>query len=124
MTTSYVKKITVALVSLTVTLSQFFVAGFAFAETPTPPPVPLPQTSIFESLTAILEKILQILFILGGAAVVLLIGVAAFYFMTATASPVRREKAKQILIWTVVGYGVIVSARLIISIVANTLGGV
>lgn len=119
----YAKKNIAALVALASNLAIFFAGGFVYADTPTPPPIPLPQTSIFETLTAILERVLQILLVFGGAAAILLIIIAAFYFLTAAGSPVRREKAKEILLWTTVGYGVIVSARLIINVVVNMFGG-
>lgn len=123
MSLGYAKKTIALLVALASTLAIFVAGGFAFADTPTPPPIPLPQTSIFETLTAILERVLQILLVFGGAAAALLILIAAFYFLTAAGSPVRREKAKEILLWTVVGYGIIVSARLIINVVVNMFGG-
>ena len=45
----------------------------------------------------------------------ILILVAAFYFMTAAGEPEKIKKAKQMLMWTLIGLGVILLAEAIIN---------
>ena len=83
---------------------------------------PLPRSSTFDTLTQLLDRVLQILLLFGGVVAVLLIGFSAILFMTAGGDPDRQKKAKDVLKWTVIGYAVIVASWLIIITVANFFG--
>ena len=83
---------------------------------------PLPRSSTFDSLTQLLDRILQVGLLFGGVVVVIMIGFSAILFMTAGADPERRNKAKDVLKWTVIGYAIIVSSWLIITTVSSFFG--
>ncbi len=53
----------------------------------------------------------------------LMILVGAFYFLTAGGSPERVKTGQKIMLWTIVGLGIILFSRIIISIIEGILKG-
>lgn len=53
----------------------------------------------------------------------LMILVGAFYFLTAAGSPERVRTGQKIILWTVIGLGIILFSRIIISIIESILKG-
>lgn len=53
----------------------------------------------------------------------LMILVGAFYFLTAGGSPERIKTGQKIMLWTIIGLGIILFSRIIISIIESILKG-
>ncbi len=53
----------------------------------------------------------------------LMILVGAFYFLTAGGSPERVKTGQKIMLWTIIGLGIILFSRVIISIIESILKG-
>jgi hypothetical protein len=52
----------------------------------------------------------------------LMIVIAAFYFITAGANPANIEKAKKVLIYSSIGYGIIILANALVYVIKSFLG--
>jgi len=62
-------------------------------------------------------------FLLGMILAPLMILVGALYFMTAGGSPERVKTGQKIIFWTIVGLGIILFSKVIISIIEGILKG-
>ena len=75
-----------------------------------------------KTIPELIERIVQYVFWIAVVLAPLMILVGAFYFMTAAGDPKRVETGKKIIIWTIVGLGIILFSRAIISIIRSVLG--
>jgi len=51
-----------------------------------------------------------------------MIMIAAFFLLTAAGNPQRVDKAKQIILWTVIGLAIILLAKGLISVLRQIIG--
>ncbi|MBZ9578310.1 hypothetical protein KJA14_00435 [Patescibacteria group bacterium] len=82
-------------------------------------PNPLDATT-FEEL---IEKLIDLIFWVAVAITPLMIIVAGFYFVTAAGDPEKIRKAKNIILWTIVGLAIVLLAKGIISMIRQIIGG-
>ncbi len=90
-----------------------FLPFVAFAQLPagrTDFPNPLGSTT---SVSALLEKVLDILFQIGLPVLVLFIVYAGFQFVTAQGNAKKIEEAKAALFWAVIGGAILLGAKVI-----------
>lgn len=80
---------------------------------------PITVTTIPE----LVETITTWAFQLGLILAPLMILVGAFYFLTAGGSPERIKTGQKIMLWTIIGLGIILFSRVIISIITSILKG-
>ncbi len=71
----------------------------------------------------ILCKIGDWLIQIGAPVAVLMVLVGAFQIMTSGGEPEKLNKGKKTILWTVVGYGILLLGWGIAEIIANVLGG-
>ena len=86
---------------------------------PTPPPLENPLTS--DTFTELLENILSFLVVVGGVVVVLLIAIAGLRYTISGGRPTEITAAKQMLIYAVAGYGIILFSRALVSIMRSII---
>jgi uncharacterized repeat protein (TIGR02543 family) len=86
---------------------------------PVTPWNPLKAGSFEEFITTLINLIFWVAL----GIVPLLIIIAGFYFMTSGGDPERIRKAKTILIYTLIGFTIVLLARGIIEVIRRTLGG-
>jgi len=95
---------------------------------PGPGPVPGPSIGLTsplscEDIPCVIEVIINFLFYLGSALIVLMIIIGAIMFITSAGDPQRVSTAKRLLFWSVIGIAIILLAKGVISVIRNILGG-
>lgn len=76
----------------------------------------------FESLEALLDAIIDFLIKIGAPLAVIMVIYAGLTWMFAAGVPEKISKARSILIWTIVGYSIILVAKGILLVVQSVLG--
>lgn len=79
---------------------------------------PLQAKGLFDVITPILNFLFNIALVLAP----LMIVVAGILFVTATGDPAKISRAKQMLIWTGVGFGIILLAKGLIAVLRAIIG--
>jgi succinate dehydrogenase/fumarate reductase cytochrome b subunit len=97
------------------------VGSIAFAKATPPEPEKLPEFTA-EEVLAIPPRLANWLFTILLIVVVIMIIVAAYIFVTAAGNPDRVAKARNLLMYALIGLGVAMIARGIIALVAVLLG--
>ena len=72
--------------------------------------------------TDVVDKILNIIFFVAVAVAPVMIIVAGFKFLTGGGNPETLQGARQMLIWTAVGFGIILLSKGIVIILRNVIG--
>ncbi len=70
----------------------------------------------YTSFTDLIYKIIDFLFYLALGIAPIMIIVAGFYFITATGDPQKIDTAKKIVLWTLIGLLVVISAKGLIAL--------
>lgn len=71
----------------------------------------------------LLERIVDFLLTLAGPLAVIMILWAAFLYITSSGNTSRIEQAHKVILWTVVGVGVLILSKGLISLIVDILGG-
>lgn len=106
-------------------VSVILVTGFVpFALADPPPPPGLPPTTIpnpitTDTFTDLLNRILDILLVFIGPILLILIVYSALLFMTSGGDPTRRKNAQEVLKWAIIGFVIIVGAKVLIGIIMS-----
>ncbi len=105
--------------------------GVAFAQDTTPPidSTPPPKTISYDlpnplgttSFTDVLNRILQGLTIIAIPVVAIIVVVAGFQLITSGGNPEKRTKAKDMILWAAIGFGVLLMADSVALIVKSLL---
>ena len=74
------------------------------------------------NFTGVVDKILNILFFVAIAVAPVMIIVAGFKFLTGGGNPETLQGARQMLIWTAVGFGIILLSKGIVMILRSVIG--
>lgn len=74
------------------------------------------------SVTALIDRLVNFIFLVGVAVAPVMILVGAFYYMTSAGDPDKVGKAKQIILYTLLGVAILYMANILISMVRNILG--
>ena len=95
--------------------------------TATPKDFPPGKTCICNPLTTakftdVVDRILNILFFVAIAVAPVMIIVAGFKFLTGGGNPETLQAARQMLVWTGVGFGIILLSKGIVIILRNIIG--
>ncbi|OGZ60886.1 MAG: hypothetical protein A2932_00825 [Candidatus Spechtbacteria bacterium RIFCSPLOWO2_01_FULL_46_10] len=83
------------------------------------PVIPNPLTA--DTLQELLDRLLTLLLIFSTPILVLLIAWAGFNYIVGGASPERRQSALNIVKYAVVGYIIIIGARVLVSILKSVI---
>jgi len=75
-----------------------------------------------ESFEDLLNAIVNFIFWVALAVAPMMIMIAAFFLLTAAGNPQRVDKAKQIILWTVIGLAIILLAKGLISVLRQIIG--
>jgi len=75
-----------------------------------------------KSFEDILNTIVSFIFWIALAIAPIMIMIAAFFLLTAAGNPQRVDKAKQIILWTVIGLAIILLAKGLISVLRQIIG--
>ncbi len=121
-----IQKISIYIVSL----ALFVLPIVILAQNSTPPPgpplvinIPNPTNvgnSIMEVITALLERVVMPI---AAVAAVIFIVWSGFSFLTAQGKPAEIAKAKQRLLWAMIGTGILLGAAGISAVVQRTITG-
>jgi len=74
-----------------------------------------------KSFEDILKTIVDFIFVISIPIATVMIMVAAFFFLTAAGDPERVSKAKQIILWTLIGLAIILFAKGLISVLREII---
>lgn len=94
-----------------------------------PNPTPPPGTACLcnplraERLADLINNILRFIFIIAVVVAPLMVVIGGFLFVTGVGNPQQIAQAKGILIWTAIGFGVILFARGLTTVLRQILGG-
>ncbi len=83
----------------------------------------LPNPLNYCDIGTLIEDLANLLFMVGAALTPLMIIVAGFYFMTAAGDPGKIKTAKDIILYTVIGFAILLLARAIIYAVQYIITG-
>lgn len=64
-----------------------------------------------DTFSELIGRIIDFLFALGMVAAPIMLIVAGFYFVTAQGRPEKIETGKKIILWTLIGLGIIIGAK-------------
>ena len=76
----------------------------------------------YDTIPEIIKAICDFIFWIGLAIVPLMIIIGGIMFLTAGGEPSKVSKAKNLLLWSAVGFAVLLSARAISSIIETVIG--
>jgi len=76
----------------------------------------------YDTFDELIKGVTGFLFVIATALVPLMIVIAGFYFLTASGNPQQVETAKKIILYTVVGYAIILISYGLITIIRDLLG--
>jgi len=74
-----------------------------------------------DTFEELLDNIIHFIFILATALLPLIIIISGFMFVTAGGDPAKTDKAKKLLLYTAIGYGIILLARGLIAFLRGLL---
>lgn len=102
-------------------------AGYTAISISPPPPCDTSSVCIrnplqFESLEALLDAIIDFLIKIGAPLAVIMIIYAGLIWMFAAGAPEKITKARSIIIWTIIGYSIILVAKGILLVIQSVLG--
>jgi hypothetical protein len=84
----------------------------------------LPNPLGVQTFTEIINNVAYYLTVyIAPSIVTIMILIAGFYFLTAGENPERVKTARQIILWTVIGYAIILISWGVTSIIQELLGG-
>jgi hypothetical protein len=83
----------------------------------------LPNPLGVQTITDLVDRIAGYLIVIAAPIVTIMILFAAFQILTAGDNPEKLKTAKQMILWTVVGYGIILISKGITLIIKELLGG-
>jgi len=93
------------------------------------PPTPCPPGEICienpicaQSIGELIDNILNFIFAVATVLAPLMIVIAGFYFLTAGGDPARIKTAKDIILYTLIGYGIILLSKGLILVLRDVLG--
>jgi len=75
-----------------------------------------------DTITELIEGILNFIFWVATALAPLMIVIAGFYFLTSGGNPQQIATAKRIILYTVIGYAIIITSKGLILILKEILG--
>jgi len=75
------------------------------------------------TLDELIEGVINFIFTIATAVFPLMIVIGAFYFLTAAGNPQQVQTAKTIILYTIIGYAIILISRGLIYIVRNIILG-
>lgn len=104
----------IKIITIVLAFALLPVVGLAQA---TPSVVSLNNPLSSESFDALIEAIINWLLVITLPIVTLLIVYAAFQIMVAGANPKQREGAINIIKYAIIGYGVILSSKIIVAVI-------
>ena len=105
------KKIILSIILLSFS-TPFFVKAIA-----------LPNPLEWDTIEEVIEGIIDFIFWAAVAIAPLMIIITGAYFLTSGGNPEKVRKAKDIILWTVVGLTIVLLAKGIISVVKQIIGG-
>ncbi len=76
----------------------------------------------YTSLTDLTYRIIDFLFYLALSVAPIMIIIAGFYFITATGDPQKIDTAKKIILWTLIGLLIVISAKGLIALFKDIFG--
>lgn len=82
--------------------------------------IPNPLSS--ETFGDLLDKLVDFIFFVGIAVAPIMVLIAGFYFLTAGGDPKKVDTAKKIILYTIIGFAIILMARGLIGIINQILG--
>ncbi|MBZ9569572.1 hypothetical protein KJA16_01450 [Patescibacteria group bacterium] len=83
----------------------------------------IPNPLEAETFEELIENLIDFIFWVAAAIVPLMIIIAAFYFITSVGNPDKVRTAKSIILWTVVGFTIVLLAKGIVSVIKQIIGG-
>jgi len=98
-------------------LAVFLVPIFVFGQT-----IKIDNPLKAKNLEELVEGIINFIFWVATALAPLMIVIAAFYFVTSAGNPKQIDTAKKIILYTVIGYGIILLSKGIIIVLRDILG--
>jgi len=85
--------------------------------------IEIPNPLEYDTFAELVEAIITFIFYLSVALAPLMVLVGAFYFLTSGGDPKRVETGKKIILYTILGFAIILFAKGIIAVVRHILGG-
>lgn len=76
-----------------------------------------------DTFQELIENLIDFVFVIAVAVAPLMILVAGFLFLTAGGAPDKIGRAKQMILWTVIGFAVVMLAKGLIAVLEQILGG-
>lgn len=74
-----------------------------------------------ETIPDLIQKLLEIVFIIGVPVVALAIIWAGFQFVWAQGDPTKLQKAREVLLWTIVGAALVLGSKVIATAIGGTI---
>ena len=111
-------------ISLFFLMAALSTPSFVYGETTTgdPPPIKLPNPLKVDSITDLLELILQIVTIFAVPIIVFFIIYAGFLYVTAQGNETKLTKAHSALLYSIIGGVIILGAYVLLAVIQGTVG--
>lgn len=77
----------------------------------------------WDTIEEVIAGIIDFIFLVALAIAPLMIIIAAFFFITSAGDPGKVKIAKDIILWTVIGFTIVLLAKGIVSMVLEIIGG-
>lgn len=76
-----------------------------------------------ETFEELIENLIDFIFWVAVAIIPLMVIIAAFYFITSAGNPDKIKTAKNIILYTVIGFTIVLLAKGIVSVIKQIIGG-
>ncbi len=83
----------------------------------------LPNPLAADSFEEFIDQLIDVLFVFATPIFALMIGISAFYFIIGGGNPKKRETAKKIFKYALIGFTIIALAQAIVAVVESLLPG-
>ncbi len=83
----------------------------------------IPNPLEAETFEELIENLIDFIFWVAAAIVPLMIIIAAFYFITSAGNPDKVKTAKDIILYTIIGFTIVLLAKGIVSVIKQIIGG-
>lgn len=113
----------ISLLALSAIFLSFGSLAFAVEENPSMGSVEIPNPLKVTSVSALIDRLLTYVITIATILLPMAIIYAAYLFMTSGGDPEKVTEGRRTILWTVIGYALILISKGVTMIVAEILGG-
>lgn len=85
--------------------------------------ITIPNPLEWDTVEEVIQGIIDFIFWVAVVLVPLMVIISAFFFLTSAGNPERIRSAKNIIMYTAIGFGIVLLAKALVSVLNSIIGG-